>query len=183
MIRFVKDNFLSDRVFCDLTDLNWQALEWCNKQNGTYRRTVDGESQKIHETVCGEQLRMVPECSVRFYLCLERKISFDGFVNYEGRRFGVPYSYPGATARVERSGDLLHIYYANLKVLLGLHIPLPGAARTVSVRDSTNPWHSQKNFPQRLYKHRFCNFPNPHRIFPLPNSILTRRTRYEENNL
>ena len=121
LVRFVKDNFLADRVFCDLTDLNWQALEWCNKQNGTYRRTVDGAPQKIHETVCGEQLRMVPEDSVRFYLCPERKISFDGFVNYEGRRFGVPYSYPGATARVERSGDLLRIYSADLKVLLVTH--------------------------------------------------------------
>lgn len=54
LVRFVKDNFLADRVFCDLTDLNWQALEWCNKQNGTYHRTVDGAPQKIHETVCGE---------------------------------------------------------------------------------------------------------------------------------
>lgn len=59
LVRFVKDNFLADRVFCDFTDLNWQALEWCNKQNGTYRRTVDGAPQKIHETICGEQLRMV----------------------------------------------------------------------------------------------------------------------------
>ena len=98
-MRFVKDNFLADRVFCDLTDLNWQALEWCNKQNGTYRRTVDGAPQKIHETICGEQLRMVPEDAVRFYLCPERKISFDGFVNYEGRRFGVPYSYPQSGAQ------------------------------------------------------------------------------------
>ncbi len=121
LVRFVKDNFLADRVFCDLTDLNWQALEWCNKQNGTYRRTVDGAPQKIHETICGEQLRMVPEDAVRFYLCPERKISFDGFVNYEGRRFGVPYSYPGATARVERNGDLLRIYSADLKVLLVTH--------------------------------------------------------------
>ena len=64
---------------------------------------------------------MVPEDAVRFYLCPERKISFDGFVNYEGRRFGVPYSYPGATARVERSGDLLRIYSADLKVLLVTH--------------------------------------------------------------
>ena len=122
LVRFVKDNFLTDRVFCDLTDLNWQALEWCNKQNGIYRRTMDGVPQKFHETVCGAQLRMVPEIeAVRFYLCPERKISFDGFVNYEGRRFGVPYSYPSAIARVERSGDLLRIYSADLKVLLATH--------------------------------------------------------------
>ena len=59
--------------------------------------------------------------AVRFYLCPERMISFDGFVNYEGRRFGVPYSYPSAIARVERSGDLLRIYSADLKVLLATH--------------------------------------------------------------
>ena len=73
------------------------------------------------KNICGEQLRIVPEGAIRFYLCPERKISFDGFVNYEGRRFGVPYSYPSATARVERSGDLLRIYSADLKVLLVTH--------------------------------------------------------------
>ena len=30
---------------------------------------------------------------VRKYLCPIRCISFDGFVTYEGRRFGIPYSY------------------------------------------------------------------------------------------
>ena len=27
LVRFVKDNFLADQVFCNLTDLNWQAPE------------------------------------------------------------------------------------------------------------------------------------------------------------
>lgn len=68
------------------------------------------------------QLRPLPELdAVRFYLCPERKISFDGFVNYEGRRFGVPYSYPGATARIMRSGDTLYIYSADLSSLLTTH--------------------------------------------------------------
>ena len=58
---------------------------------------------------------------MRFYLCPERRISFDGFVNYEDRRFGVPYSYPGGTARVERSGDTLYIYSTDLKLLLCTH--------------------------------------------------------------
>ena len=59
--------------------------------------------------------------AVRFYLCPARKISFDGFINYEGRRFGVPYSYLGATARVSRSGDTLYIYSFDLRVLLATH--------------------------------------------------------------
>ena len=122
LVRFVKDNFLAGRVFYHVTDLNWQALEWCNRQNGTYHRAVDGVPQQIHGAVCGERLRTLPETElVRLYLCPERRISFDGFVNYEGRRFGVPYSYPGAKARVERSGDTLYIYSADLKQLLCTH--------------------------------------------------------------
>lgn len=45
LVRFVKDNFLAGRVFYHVTDLNWQALEWCNRQNGTYHRAVDGVPQ------------------------------------------------------------------------------------------------------------------------------------------
>ena len=57
------------------------------------------------------------------------------------------------------------------------------AALTVSVRGNTNPWYSLKSSLQHLFKHRFYSFQNPRRIFPLPNLILTRRTRYEGNNL
>ena len=56
-----------------------------------------------------------------FYLCPERSISFDGFVNYEGRRFGGPYTYNGRTARVMRDGDTLYIYSADMGTLLTTH--------------------------------------------------------------
>ena len=122
LVRFVKENFLIDRVFSNVTDLNWQALEWCNRQNGIYHRAVDGVPQQLHLSQCGEHLKELPKTdAIRFYLCPERKISFDGFVNYEGRRFGVPYSYTGATARVSRSGDTLYIYSFDLHVLLATH--------------------------------------------------------------
>ena len=51
------------------------------------------------------------------YLAPERSISFDGFVEYEGRRFGVPYSYTGRKARVMRSGDALMILTSSGEVL------------------------------------------------------------------
>ena len=122
LVRFVKENFLVNRVFSNVTDLNWQALEWCNRQNGIYHRAIDGVPQQIHLSNCSEHLKALPQTdAVRFYLCPERKISFDGFVNYEGRRFGVPYSYYGTTARVSRDGDILNIYSVDLHVLLASH--------------------------------------------------------------
>ena len=69
------------------------------------------------ENSCGPCQRQI-QCDS---ISVQSAISFDGFVNYEGRRFGVPYSYSGATARVERNGDTLHIYSADLKALLATH--------------------------------------------------------------
>lgn len=122
LVRFVKDNFLVDRVFSNITDLNWQALDWCNYQNNLYRRATASVPQQVHMTNCVVQLHELPKTdAIRFYLCPERKISFDGFVNYEGRRFGVPYSYSCKTARISRSGDTLYIYSADLRLLLVTH--------------------------------------------------------------
>ena len=55
------------------------------------------------------------------YLCPRRRISFDGFVSYEGRRFGVPYWYPGKECRVSRDGEWLRIYSDDLSRELAAH--------------------------------------------------------------
>jgi hypothetical protein len=64
-------------------------------------------------------LEDVPELS--FYLCPERIISFDGFVSYEGRRFGVPYWYTETTCRVRRNGYVLEIYSSDMTHMLAVH--------------------------------------------------------------
>ena len=97
LVRFVKGNFLVDRSFLDITDLNQSALDWCNRQNAVYHRATDCVPQQVHETDCSKRAASFLETQDIFrYLCPLRKISFDGFVNYEGRRFGVPYRYTGS---------------------------------------------------------------------------------------
>ena len=58
---------------------------------------------------------------VRRNLCPVRKISFDDFVNYEGRHFGVPYRYVDKHARISRQGEKLYIYCEDLRFLLTTH--------------------------------------------------------------
>ena len=41
LIRFVKDNFLAGRVFGTITELNLEAIGWCNRQNSIYHKAVD----------------------------------------------------------------------------------------------------------------------------------------------
>ena len=90
LVRFVKDNFLAGRSFWNVTDLNLSALDWCDEQNTTFHRGL-GIPQDIHRERCGSvvtKLNDSPE--LLLYLCPERRISFDGFVNYEGRRLQSP---------------------------------------------------------------------------------------------
>ena len=121
LIRFVKGNFLAGRRFCNATDLNAQALEWCAAQSGRYRRAVDCVPADEHSAACAPAasvLAMTHELAL--YLCPADASASTGFVSYEGRRFGVPYWYPGRECRVNRDGEWLHIYSDDLSRELAL---------------------------------------------------------------
>lgn len=122
LVRFVKENFLVGRVFWNVTDMNRQALEWCNKQNGIFHRAVGGVPHEMHMRSCAECVHALEDSdAVREYLCPMRRISFDGFVNFEGRRFGVPYFYTGRVARVMRHDTMVYVYSEDLSQLLASH--------------------------------------------------------------
>ena len=122
LMRFVKDNFLAGRLFWNITDLNEQALMWCDKQNSKYQKSIDDIPDFLHSSKCSEMVLPLRETrEILFYLFPARKISFDGFICYEGRRFGVPYSYTGKIARVSRKEYTLYIYSADLKEILVTH--------------------------------------------------------------
>lgn len=122
LIRFVKENFMAGRMFGNITDLNIEAIRWCNRQDSVYHRSVDCVPAKEHAAHCMKAASsLVMTDKVQRYLCPERKISFDGFVTFEGRRFGVPYSYSSSVCRVQRRDYYLYIYSDDLKHLLVKH--------------------------------------------------------------
>lgn len=122
LVRFVKDNFLPGRVFNELTDLNYDAARWCNHQNNIYHRAVDCVPADRHQQSCLKAAPLLEETiELSYYLCPVRKISFDGFVTYEGRRFGVPYWYSEKECRVKRDGYVLEIYDSKMTRILTSH--------------------------------------------------------------
>lgn len=122
LVRFVKENFMAGRVFSNITDLNYEALKWCNEQNGRYHRSVDCVPQAMHSTECIQKARtLMMTKEVMKYLCPLRRISFDGFVNYEGRRFGVPYQYTKRLCRIRRDAFTIYIYDDELTQVLVRH--------------------------------------------------------------
>lgn len=122
LVRYVKDNFIVGRVFTEITDLNYQAINWCNLVDGAYHRAVDCVPSDKHAALCMKRARVLEDApELAFYLCPERCISFDGFVSYEGRCFGVPYWYGKKTCRVRRDGYVLEIYSDDMSRLLTTH--------------------------------------------------------------
>ena len=122
LVKFVKENFLTGRTFGTITDLNYEALRWCDKQNTRYHDGVFCIPNEEHTRHCRKTaLPLDMTDAVRLYLWPERRISFDGFINYEGRRFGVPYSYTGRTCRVCRQEFTIYIYTPDLSRKLTEH--------------------------------------------------------------
>ena len=122
LVYFVKQNFMAGRVFGNITDLNYEVHRWCDRQNHRYHEGVNCIPAEVHEDRClrsSRELQMTD--SLQLYLWPERRISFDGFINYEGRRFGVPYWYTGKTCRVSRQDFTLYIYTPDLSRKLTEH--------------------------------------------------------------
>jgi len=109
LVRYVKDNFTNGRTFLNVTELNTEALKWCIEKNKNPIAGYDFIPAEEHRS--NESFRSLPEAiKLLPYLAPMRKISFDGFVNYEGRLYGVPLSYTKKTVRVERCKSELYIY-------------------------------------------------------------------------
>jgi len=123
LVRFVKENFLAGiSSFTDITDLNEKAANWCYKQNSTYHKSPNCVPQDTHKLLCIKpSRRLVMTKEIFAYLCPIRKISFDGFVSFEGRRFGVPYRYAQDNCRICRRNNKITIYSTDMNDMLVEH--------------------------------------------------------------
>lgn len=108
LIRYVKNNFICNRRYDNLTVLNEDVYAWCKEQNKRVARYQEIMPQ--HEHFQNEEFKQLPTLDVLLpYLAPKRKVSFDGFVEYEGRRYGIAYYRRAREVRVMREGTSLKI--------------------------------------------------------------------------
>ncbi|MBC7348098.1 MAG: IS21 family transposase, partial [Clostridia bacterium] len=129
-IKYVKRNFWPGREFVDLDDLNRQALAWCwevgQRRHGTTgRRPCDLRRE--------EKLLPLPEPSrLAVFLVSRRRVQRDGFVAYEGVRYGVPANLAGREVEIRIVGAYLEFSYhgqvvaSHHRVMGPATVPLPG---------------------------------------------------------
>ena len=108
LVGYVKGNFIQGRTFTNLTDLNRAALDWCHEKNSQVTRTRDLVPMEEHYK--HEELGKLPEMDAIIpYLAPLRKITYDGYVNYENHLYGVPMRFSGKNVRVQRTREVLQI--------------------------------------------------------------------------
>lgn len=115
LVRYVKENFIVGRIFLNVNDLNEQAQRWCDEKNAKLTKSRDLVPCEEHgleplKTLTLSFLELLP------YLAPSRKVTFDGYVNYEGRLYGVPITCTSRNVLVMRTYDELKIYDPNTYV-------------------------------------------------------------------
>lgn len=163
----IKTGFWPGVTFTDLDDLNVQALTWCVRLNGQPHATT-----RIPPCVrwAEEGLRPLPTgWAWERFASEERKVSWDGYLSYDGVLYGLPANLPGlsalagTTVHVREQGGRVTVWSGGQQVLVAAKhaqsrtvVPHPdqfhGVASAAAAHRATTPLGHQVAAP--LVAHR-----------------------------
>lgn len=110
-VKYVRNNFWPSARFTDDSDLNRQAIEWCDIiANERVHGTTDEIPKRMLE-VERSSLGVLPDRSgLGVYLREDRKVARDGYVNWNGSWYGVPWSWAGSVVQVGANAGTVEIW-------------------------------------------------------------------------
>jgi transposase len=109
-VGFVKQSFWAGVAFTDIDDLNRQAHVWCERINGRVHRTTHERPKERREQ---EPLAPLPTAFAwERFATEERKVSWDGYLSYDGILYGLPSSPPvaGSVVQVREQSGVLKVW-------------------------------------------------------------------------
>ena len=120
--------------FTDDADLNRQSLEWCDS---VANRRIHGTTGRRPRAMLAEELTHLGQLPERNrlapYLREDRRVARDGYVHWEGSRYGVPWQWSGATVQVGQRLGTVEIWAGEQRLAVhpqaqrsGQRFTLPG---------------------------------------------------------
>jgi hypothetical protein len=97
-----------------MEDLNRQALEWCRKADSK-RHGTTGDIP-LHALKQEPLLPLPPKDILAKYRWEPRKVTTDGFVSFDGVKYGVPWEYSGREVRVRLLNDHVEVYDGEVRI-------------------------------------------------------------------
>ena len=118
-VKYVRGNLWPSTRFTDDADLNRRTLEWCER---VANRRVHGTTGRPPGEMLAEErvhLGGLPERSALApYLRDERRVAHDGYVHWEGSRYGVPWRWAGTTVQVGQRAGTVEIWTGEERVVV-----------------------------------------------------------------
>ena len=116
-VKYVRRNMWPSIRFTDDADLNRQGLEWCDTvanarvHGTTYRVPWEMlDEERLHLGKLPDRATLAP------YLREDRTVSRDGFVSWEGSRYGVHWKWAGATVQVGQRQGTVEIWAGDERI-------------------------------------------------------------------
>lgn len=106
---YIENNFLAGRTFADFDDLNRQALAWCEKTNGAFRRHLHATPRELF-VVEKPRMKPLPVWVPETYDLHHRIVSVDGYVKVHTHEYSAPWKLIGRRVEVRRTRDKIEIY-------------------------------------------------------------------------
>lgn len=99
-----------------MSDLNRQALAWCTQVDQRIHGTT---GERPCDLMKNEQLLPLPSPDrLMKFLRVERAVSTDGFVSFDGVRYGVHWRYSGQRVLVRQVGQQIEIWHEGQRIAL-----------------------------------------------------------------
>ena len=110
-VKYVRNNFWPSARFSDDADLNRQALEWCDAVANERVHGTTGRTPKRMLAIERETLGAMPEIgSLGVYFREDRRVGCDGYVNWDGSWYGVPWTWAGDVVQVGVNAGTVQIW-------------------------------------------------------------------------
>ncbi|MDE0132013.1 MAG: IS21 family transposase [bacterium] len=133
-VKYVRRNLWPTIRFSDDADMNRQGIEWCD---AVANERVHGTTMRKPKALLGKeraQMLPMPDRSVLApYLREERKVGRDGYVNWDGAWYGVPWTWSARTVQVGVGPGTVEIWSGQERVAVhprahrrGERLTLPG---------------------------------------------------------
>jgi Mu transposase, C-terminal domain len=106
---YVQNNFLVHRKFLDFDDANRQAIEWCDKINAKFSRSLHASRRDLFATE-RPRLRPLPLWRSPVYRIHNRIVDLEGYVNVNTYRYEVPARYIGQNLEVRETKSEIQVF-------------------------------------------------------------------------
>ena len=126
-VKYVRRNMWPSIRFTSDADLNRQGLEWCDV---VANARVHGTTHRVPWEMLTEErphLGRLPErAALAPYLREDRKVARDGFVSWEGSRYGVHWKWAGGVVQVGQRQGTVEIWAGDALIAVHPRAQRPG---------------------------------------------------------